>query len=84
MSTLIILVTAGVPVTAMLLIGAAVWRSHRRTAAIESEFEQVFASASVERQEATLRGWIDAKGCSRHEAMRLAVEDRRHAHQGHR
>jgi hypothetical protein len=75
LSALIILVTAGVPVAAMLLIGAAVWRSRTRTAAIEREFNDVFATTSVERREALLRERMDVKGCTRREAMRLAIQE---------
>jgi hypothetical protein len=34
---------------------------------------------SKERQEALITGLMDRRKCTRHEGMRLAVEERRHA-----
>ena len=75
--TTVLLVTVGLPTAAAVLIGVAVWRSFKAKAAIEREFRNVFAMMSEERQEALLTGWMDRKGCTRPEAMRHAVEERR-------
>ena len=77
MTFTILLVTIGIPAAAALLIGVAVWRSRRAEAAIERNFRDVYAMTSKERQEALLKGLMDRKGCTRREAMRLAVEERR-------
>jgi hypothetical protein len=67
------------------LIGALVWHWRRRNGIsrttghpIERDFRNVFAMTSKERQEAMITGLMDRKKCTRLEAMRLAVEDRRH------
>ena len=77
MTLTILLVTIGVPAAAALLIGVALWRSLRAKAAIEREFRNVYAMTSKDRQEALLKGLMDRKGCTRREAMRLGVEERR-------
>lgn len=77
MNITILLVTIGIPAAAALLIGVAVWRSTRAKAAIERDFRNVYAMTSKERQETLLKGLMNRKGCTRREAMRLAVEERR-------
>jgi hypothetical protein len=60
------------------IIGALVWRWRRAAAGTEREFRNVFAMTSKERQEAMISGLMARNKCSRHQAMRLAVEERRH------
>ena len=67
------------------LVGALVWRwresnasSKGANASIERDFRNVFAMMSKERQEAMITGLMDRRKCTRPEAMRLAVEERRH------
>ena len=75
--TAIVLVTVGFPTAAAVLIGIAVWRSIKAKLATEREFRNVFAMMSKERQEALITGWMNRKGCTRPEAMRHAIEERR-------
>jgi hypothetical protein len=84
MNNTVLLLTIGLPAIAALLIGVAVWRSRRAASrgkapeALEREFRNVFAMTSKDRQEIILKGWMERKGCTRSEAMRLAIDERRH------
>ena len=52
------------------------------SAAIQKDFRNVFAMMSKERQEGLITGLMHRKTCTRHEAMRLAVEEWRHERRG--
>jgi hypothetical protein len=72
-------------VAATVLVGAIFWRwrgsnasSNRGSASIERDFRNVFAMMSKERQEAMITGLMDRRKCTRDQAMRLAVQERRH------
>ena len=84
MTNTVLLVTIGLPVVAALVIGVAVWRSRRAASrgkvpeALEREFRNVFAMTSKDRQEIILKGWMERKRCTRREAMRFAIDERRH------
>jgi hypothetical protein len=78
------LILIGVAAAAV-LVGALVWRwresnasSKGANASIERDFRNVFAMMSKERQEAMISGLMARKRCTRHQAMRIAVEERRH------
>ena len=72
---------------ALLAGGVLLWRRRARDgtrasadeARVEREFRNVFAMTSRERQEVMIKGLMERRRCSRVEAMRLAVEERRHA-----
>ena len=48
------------------------------SAAIQRDFRNVFAMMGKERQEGLITGLMDRTKCTRHEAMRVAVEEWRH------
>jgi hypothetical protein len=48
------------------------------SAAIQRDFKNVFAMMGKERQEGLITGLMHRKKCTRHEAMRVAVEEWRH------
>ena len=52
------------------------------SAAIQRDFRNVFAMMGKERQEGLITGLMQRKKCTRHEAMRLAVEEWRHERRG--
>ena len=83
MDSLVLIVIGALAAAA--LIGALVWRWGRGSlsitgtnSSVERDFRNLFAMTSKERQEAMITGLMDRKKCTRHDAMRLAVDDRRH------
>jgi hypothetical protein len=77
--TLLLIALAGCAAVLAILAVSAWQRRVAMRRAIERDFRNVFAMTSPERKEALIKSWMERRKCSRVEAMRLAVEDRRHA-----
>ena len=78
MNNTVAMIIVGLPAIAALVLGVALWLSRKGYAAVEREFKNVFEMTSKERKETLLKSWMDRKRCTRREAMRLAIEERRH------
>jgi hypothetical protein len=64
-----------VVLAAALAVTTVVVRRRSAGAAIEHEFNRVFMTTMPAGREALIKRWMDKKGCSRGEAMRLAIKE---------